>query len=95
MRLKSKLNFIIQIRTEQTAGDPPTRQKLEGEYYLQQVFKRTNVTQSARPIVQRLPHGVLPHCGPSFTVAGSELFAAMVCCTGFGVAVCLTADCLV
>ena len=29
------------------------------------------------------------------TMASSELFAAMVCCTGFGVAVCLVADCLV
>jgi hypothetical protein len=29
------------------------------------------------------------------TMAGYELFAAMVCCTGFGVAVCLVADCLV
>jgi hypothetical protein len=29
------------------------------------------------------------------TMAGSELFAAMVCYTGFGVAFCLIADCLV
>jgi hypothetical protein len=50
--------------------------------------------RSTRPIVQRLPHGVLSYCEPRLPWPALSYsppwFAA-----GFGVAICLVADCLV
>ena len=68
-----------------------TGRSLKVEYHCLQVLKQTNAVYAANCSTPAAWSALLLRTG--VTMVGSELSAAMVCCTGFGVAICRIADC--